>query len=48
LADANESRDWRIYADYAQVLINIAKNICRKDKFRPQQRSNKSQLRILH
>jgi len=33
LADANESRDWRIYADYAQVLINIAKNICRKDKF---------------
>jgi hypothetical protein len=32
LADANESRDWRIYADYAQVLINIAKNICQKDK----------------
>jgi hypothetical protein len=28
LADANESRDWRIYADYAQVLINIAKDIC--------------------
>ena len=21
LADANESRDWRIYADFAQVLI---------------------------
>ena len=33
LADANESRDWRIYADYAQVLINIAKDICRQDKF---------------
>ena len=33
LADANEARDWRIYADYAQVLINIAKDICRKDKF---------------
>ncbi len=33
LADANENRDWRIYADYAQVLINIAKNICRRDKF---------------
>lgn len=32
LADANESRDWRIYADYAQVLINIAKDICQKDK----------------
>jgi hypothetical protein len=25
LADANEGRDWRIYADYAQVLIEIAR-----------------------
>lgn len=33
LADANETRDWRIYADYAQVLINIAKDICKKDPF---------------
>jgi len=33
LADANETRDWRIYADYAQVLISIAKDICQKDKF---------------
>lgn len=33
LADANEARDWRIYADFAQVLINIAKDICHKDKF---------------
>ena len=33
LADANETRDWRIYADYAQVLINIAKDICQKDQF---------------
>jgi hypothetical protein len=24
LADANDSRDWRIYADFAQVLIRIA------------------------
>ena len=24
LADANESRDWRIYADFAQVLIGMA------------------------
>ena len=24
LADANESRDWRIYADFAQVLIHTA------------------------
>ena len=24
LADANESRDWRIYADFAQVLIAIS------------------------
>lgn len=25
LADANESRDWRIYADFARVLIRIAR-----------------------
>src|SRR5438128_6679176 len=25
LADANESRDWRIYADFAQALIQIAR-----------------------
>lgn len=25
LADANENRDWRIYADFAQTLINIAR-----------------------
>ena len=25
LADANEQRDWRIYADFAQVLIGIAR-----------------------
>ena len=25
LADANESRDWRIFADFAQVLIRIAR-----------------------
>src|SRR6266480_6647700 len=25
LADANESRDWRMYADFAQVLIAIAR-----------------------
>ena len=25
LADANESRDWRIYADFAQTLIAIAR-----------------------
>ena len=25
LADANESHDWRIFADFAQVLIGIAR-----------------------
>ncbi len=25
LADANETHDWRIYADFAQVLIGIAR-----------------------
>jgi len=27
LADANESRDWRIYADFAQTLIATARNL---------------------
>jgi hypothetical protein len=27
LADANLSRDWRIYADFAQVLIQMARNL---------------------
>ena len=27
LADANENRDWRIYADFAQVLIHYARNL---------------------
>lgn len=31
LADANESRDWRIYADFAQVLINIARPLYADD-----------------
>ncbi len=31
LADANESRDWRIYADFAQVLIGIARPLYARD-----------------
>jgi hypothetical protein len=31
LADANESRDWRIYADFAQVLIAIARPLYASD-----------------
>lgn len=27
LANANEKRDWRIYADFAQILISIAKDL---------------------
>jgi len=27
LADANESRDWRIYADFVQVLIHMARTL---------------------
>jgi len=33
LADANESRDWRIYADFAQVLIHIARDLYRDEPF---------------
>src|SRR5450756_3178098 len=31
LADANESRDWRIYADFAQSLIGIARRLYARD-----------------
>ena len=31
LADANESRDWRIYADFAEVLIGIARPLYAHD-----------------
>ena len=31
LADANESRDWRIYADFAQILIRIARPLYAHD-----------------
>ena len=33
LADANESRDWRIYADFAQVLIQMARDLYLEDDF---------------
>lgn len=33
LADANENRDWCIYADFAQILISIAKELYAKDDF---------------
>jgi len=33
LAEANEKRDWRIYADFAQVLISIARKLYASDDF---------------
>ena len=33
LADANEKRDWRIYANFAQVLIHIARELYSGDEF---------------
>jgi hypothetical protein len=33
LADANESRDWRIYADFAHVLIRTARHLYRDEPF---------------
>jgi hypothetical protein len=33
LADANERRDWRIYADFAQALINTARKLYSNDDF---------------
>ena len=33
LAHANETRDWRIYADFAQVLIKIARELYAEEDF---------------
>jgi len=33
LSDANEARDWRIYADFAQVLIRQARKLYAADSF---------------
>jgi hypothetical protein len=33
LADANENRDWRIYADFAQILIAQARPLYQNDGF---------------
>ena len=33
LSDANEARDWRIYADFAQVLIHQARKLYAADSF---------------
>jgi Domain of unknown function (DUF4372)/Transposase DDE domain len=33
LADANETRDWRIYADFAQALIRTARDLYRHESF---------------
>lgn len=33
LAHANEQRDWRIYADFAQILIRTARDLYRDDPF---------------
>ena len=33
LADANETRDWRIYSDFAQILINEARRLYAHDDF---------------
>lgn len=33
LANANQVRNWRIYADFAQILINTARDLYAKDDF---------------
>ena len=33
LADANENRDWRIYCDFAQILIHQARQLYANDDF---------------
>jgi hypothetical protein len=47
LADANEQRDWRIYADFAASLIQIARTLYANDSFAVElnRRSTPSTLR---
>ena len=33
LADANENRDWRIYADFCHILIRIARDLYKNEDF---------------
>ena len=33
VADANEKRDWRIYADFVLILISKAKELYKDEKF---------------
>ena len=33
IADANETRDWRIYSDFAQILIHEARQLYADDDF---------------
>ncbi len=33
LSNANKTRDWRIYADFAQTLIHIARKLYVDDDF---------------
>lgn len=33
LAEANEKRDWRIYADFAQILIAQARELHKQEEF---------------
>lgn len=33
LADANEKQDWRIYADFSQVLVRRARTLYATDSF---------------
>ena len=36
LADANETRDWRIYSDFAQILIHEARRLYVDDDLGPE------------
>ena len=48
LADANEKRDWRIYADFAQSLIRIARPLYANDDFGVQLDQTVYALSLIH
>jgi hypothetical protein len=49
LAYANENRDWRIYCDFAQILIHQARQLYSNDDFDLQlQETDEIRLESLH
>jgi len=48
LADANQVRDWRIYADFAGALIGIARRLYTEEPFGVDLKEDRPRSRLHH